>query len=165
MAIINLLFIAGLGWAWQRGFVADMFGNDRSYMTYAAAALFVMGTLSCFARARKVSAILNVMKKGMTPQVNGVKFLEKNAHLDDIADYIVVVGLLGTAIGVVMMLAQFNAENLSDPAKGIMTVLLASEGLGTAFRSTIVSVVAWLWFRPSLRMLKTATVTMIEDAR
>lgn len=165
MAIMNLLFSAGLVWAWQMGFVADMFGNDSSYMTYAAAVLFALGTVSCFARARKVSAILNVMKKGMIPEVNGAKFTEKSAHLDDIGDLIVTIGLTGTAIGVVMMLHSFNAGSLTDPAKVVETATMLGDGVGTAFRSTIVSAIAWMWHIVNLRMLKTATVLMLEDAR
>jgi hypothetical protein len=165
MAIVNILFLAGLAWAWQMGFVADMFVNDRSYMTYAATALFALGTLSCFMRARKVSAILNVMKRGMKPVVNGVKFMEKSAHLDDVGDLIVVIGLTGTAIGVVMMLHSFNAGSLTDPAKVVETASMLSDGVGTAFRSTIVSSIAWACHVVNLRMLKTAQTLMIGDAK
>jgi len=164
LVIFNSLGLGLFAWAWQRGFVADMFGKDSSYMTYVAAALFILGSISCFARARKVGAILNVMKKGMMPQVNGVKFEAKAAHLDDIGDLIVTIGLTGTAIGVVMMLHSFSAGSLSDPAKIVETATALGDGVGTAFRSTIVSAIAWCWHLVNLRMLKTATSLMLSDA-
>lgn len=164
MAIVNILFLSGLAWAWQAGFVRDMFVNDRSYMTYAAALLFAFGTASCFARACKVSVILNAMKRGMKLTVNGVKFTEKSAHLDDVGDLIVTLGLTGTAIGVVMMLNSFAAGSLTDPAKVVETAAMLGDGVGTAFRSTIVSAVCWMAHVVNLRMLKTASIMMICDA-
>lgn len=165
LMLFNLIGGAGVVWAYQRGFVTDMFFNDKSLMTYVAAALFLIGTISCFNRARKVSAILNVIKRGLMQEVNGVKFMEKNAHLEDIGNLIVTVGLTGTAIGVVMMLHSFNAGSLADPGKVVETASMLGDGVGTAFRSTIVSAIAWMWHLVNYRMLKTATVLMIEDAR
>ena len=104
-------------------------------------------------------------KKDVGQRVNAAKSIEKNAHLDDIGDLIVIVGLTGTAIGVVMMLQSFNPESLSDPAKVVETATMLGNGIGTAFRSTIVSAVVWMVHIINLRMLKTATVAMIEDAR
>lgn len=163
MTIFNALAAAGVVWAYQMGFVTDMFGNDDSYMTYVATALFIFGTISCFSRARKISAHLDKLKRGFTPEFNGAKFIEKSAHLDDVGDIIVVVGLIGTAIGVVMMLSALAAGSLADPAKVVETATTLGEGLGTAFRSTIVSSVLWCIHIANLRMLKTATVLAVAD--
>lgn len=165
LLIFNVLCAAAVGWAWQRGFVADMFLRDKSYMTYAAAILFGIGTLSLFWRAFKVSHALNRIKAGATLRINATKLTEKNAHLDDIGDLIVTIGLTGTAIGVVIMLHSFNPESLSDPSKVVETATMLGEGIGTAFRSTIVSAIVWMVHIVNLRMLKTATVLMIEDAK
>lgn len=165
LVIFNVLYAAGVAWAWQRGFVADMFINDGSHMTYVAAALFFAGTLSLFWRSIKVGGALNRLKAGASLRINAAKFTEKNAHLDDIGDLIVTVGLTGTAIGVVIMLHSFNPESLSDPAKVVETATMLGNGIGTAFRSTIVSAIVWMVHIVNLRMLKTATVLMIEDAK
>ena len=165
MTIFNALAAAGVVWAYQMGFVTDMFGNDDSYMTYVATVLFLFGTISCFARARKISAHLDRLKRGFTPEFNGAKFMEKSAHLDDIGDLIVVIGLTGTAIGVVLMLRAFDAGSLTDPAKVVETATALGEGLGTAFRSTIVSSILWCIHLVNLRMLKTATILAVEDSQ
>ena len=165
LVIFNVLCGAGLAWAWQRGFVADMFLRDESRMTYVATALFLLGTLSLFFRSAKVSHALNRIKSGAPVRINAAKFTEKNAHLDDVGDLIVTAGLAGTAIGVVMMLHSFNAESLSDPSKVVETATMLGNGIGTAFRSTIVSAIAWMAHIVNLRMLKTATVLMLEDSK
>jgi hypothetical protein len=154
----------GLAWAWSTGWVEDMFSHDASYMTYVAAVLLLIGTISIFLRANKVCIALNKIKAGKHVAVNGVKFTEKNAHLGDLGDIIVTVGLTGTAIGVVMMLHAFNAGSLADSAKVVQTATALGEGVGTAFRSTIVSAIAWMWHLVNYRMLRTATVLMIEDS-
>lgn len=165
LVIFNVLCGAGLAWAWQRGFVADMYLRDDSHMTYVATALFLLGTVSLFWRAGKVSHALNRIKAGVVIRINGAKFIEKNAHLDDTGDLIVVAGLTGTAIGVVIMLHSFNPESLSDPAKVVETATMLGNGIGTAFRSTIVSSFVWMAHFVNLRMLKTATVMMLEDSK
>ncbi len=165
LMIFNILCGAALVWAWQRGFVADMFLHDASYMTYIAMVLYAGGTLSLLWRAIKVSSALNRIKTGASLRINAAKFIEKNAHLDDVADLIVVVGLIGTAIGVVIMLHSFNPESLSDPSKVVETATMLGNGIGTAFRSTIVSAMVWCVHIVNLRMLKTSTVLMIEDSK
>lgn len=165
MAIFNACGIAAAIWAWQQGYVADMFLNDRSYMTYVAVVLFAIGVASAFQRAFKVSAILNGLKRGAKPKLNGTKILEKAVHLDVIGHLIVTVGLTGTAIGIVMMLHSFRAGSLTDPAKVVETATMLSEGMGTAFRSTIVSAILWMVHIVNVQTLKTATVQMIEDAK
>lgn len=165
LVIFNVLYAAGVAWAWQRGFVADMFLRDESHMTYVAAVLFLLGTFSLFWRAAKVSHALNRIKAGAIIRINAAKFIEKNAHLDDAGDLIVVAGLTGTAIGVVIMLHSFNPESLSDPAKVVETATMLGNGIGTAFRSTIVSSFVWMAHFVNLRMLKTATVIMLEDSK
>lgn len=165
MLMFNMCCLALTYWAWGQGFVQDMFVHDASRMTYAALILFAIGTISCFARAFKVSLELNNMKAGGFSEINGVKFLEKSAHLDDIGNIIVTIGLTGTAIGVVMMLHSFSAGSLSDPAKVVETATALGEGVGTAFRSTIVSAMLWMVHIVNVRMLRTATILMIEDSR
>lgn len=165
MMIFNLCCLALAYWAWGQGFVQDMFEHDASRMTYAALVLFAIGTLSCFGRAFKVSTTLNAQKLGYGAEINGVKFLEKSAHLNLIGEIIVTIGLTGTAIGVVMMLNSFNAGSLSDPAKVVETATALGEGVGTAFRSTIVSAILWIWHSVNVQMLRTATIFMLEDSK
>ena len=165
LMIFNILCSLAVGWAWQRGFVEDMFLKDASYMTYAALALFAAGLVSTFGRAFKISGLLNTLKRRRHILLNGPKLIEKAAHLDDIGNLIVTAGLVGTAIGVVMMLHSFDAGSLTDPAKVVETASMLSDGVGTAFRSTIVSAIAWMVHIVNVRMLKTATVMLIEDAK
>ncbi|MDZ4818537.1 MAG: MotA/TolQ/ExbB proton channel family protein [Planctomycetota bacterium] len=165
LVIFNFLCGAGLAWAWQRGFVADMFLRDESHMTYVATILFFIGTFSLFWRSIKVGSALNRIKAGARLHVCAAKFTEKNAHLDDIGDLIVTAGLVGTAIGVVIMLHSFNPESLSDPSKVVETATMLGNGIGTAFRATIVSAIIWMVHIVNLRMLKTATVLMIEESK
>lgn len=165
LLIFNILCVVALGWAWECGFVEDMFLKDASYMTYVAAGLFIIGLASIFSRALRVSGLLNRLKRARIISLNGPKLIEKAAHLDDIGNLIVTAGLVGTAIGVVMMLHSFDAGSLTDPAKVVETASMLSDGVGTAFRSTIVSAIAWMVHIVNVRMLKTATVMLIEDAK
>jgi hypothetical protein len=165
LMLFNILCAVALGWAWQLGWVGDMFLKDASYMTYAALALFAVGLVSTFSRAFKIGGLLNTLKRRRHISINGNKLVEKAAHLDDIGSLIVTAGLVGTAIGVVMMLHSFDAGSLTDPAKVVQTASMLGDGVGTAFRSTIVSSIFWMVHICNVRMLKTATVMLIEDEK
>ena len=165
LAIFNTLCAVVFGWAWQRGFVEDMFLKDASFMTYAATALFAVGLVSTFGRAWKVSSLLNMLKRRRHISLNGHKLIEKAAHLDDIGVLIALAGLVGTAIGVVMMLHSFDIGSLTDAARVEHTASMLLNGVGTAFRSTIVATFALGVHLVNVRMLKTATVMLIEDAK
>lgn len=165
LVLFNLLCAIALGWAWQKGIVLGLFLKDSSYMTYVAVVLFGLGLISTFSRAIKVSTLLNKLKRRHALAISGPKLLEKNAHIEDIGNLIVTAGLVGTAMGVVMMLDSFDAGSLSDPSKVVETAAMLSEGVGTAFRSTLVSAVVWMVHAVNYRMLRTASVMLVEDAK
>ena len=164
--IFNVLCAVVLGWAYTQGYVLDMFSKDASYMTYVAVVLFAIGTASCTARVLKISRLLNRNKitnrqfNELYPSapISGPKLIEKHAHLDMLGDLILTVGLTGTAIGIVMMLNSFAGGINAESASQVV------DAMGTAFRSTIVSAFAWMWHEVNVRMLKTATVILVEDA-
>ena len=165
LMIFNILCAVAFGWAWQLGWVEDMFLKDASYMTYAALALFAVGLVSTFGRAAKIGGLLNTLKRRRHISLNGNKLIEKAAHLDDIGVLIALAGLAGTAIGVMMMLHSFDIGSLTDAARAEHTASMLLNGLGTAFRSTLVATFALGAHIVNVRMLRTATVMLIEDAK
>ncbi|MHB1087050.1 MAG: MotA/TolQ/ExbB proton channel family protein [Minisyncoccota bacterium] len=166
LAIINLIGAVLLGFAWQRGLVMPVLDGDSTRLVYVMIALFLVFQVSLFIRAAKVSALLNMTKrKAPLPVINGVKFLEKMAHLDEIPDWLVTLGLLGTVIGVSIALFGVDQNSLGSPegVKAVVTGLIG--GMQVALYTTIVGGVLGFWCSINRRILRTASVVMIEDVR
>jgi hypothetical protein len=165
LAIFNLAGFAFAGWAWQLGYIEAIYAGDESRITLMITALFAVGLASAWVRAQKVSRLLNLSKENRALVVPGGKLLEKAAHLDDVVNWLVTLGLLGTVIGFAMALSGVDAESLASPA-GVQKVagqLMA--GMRIAINTTIVGAVFGLWLDVNRRMIRTATVSLAEDAR
>jgi hypothetical protein len=165
LAILNLSGFAFAAWAWQLGYVEAVYTGDKSRITLAITALFAVGLVSAWVRAQKIARLLNLSRQNRGLVVPGAKLLEKAAHLDDIVNWLVTLGLLGTVIGFTMALSGIDAASLTSPA-GVQKVagqLMA--GMRVAINTTIVGAVLGLWLDVNRRMLRTATVSLAEDAR
>lgn len=160
LAIVNLLGLLFLGYAQMAGWNQRVIDSDHTGIIWGVVGLFVLFQCSLFVRAAKVTALLNSLKRGDAVSVNGEKFKEKNAHLDEMPGWMMFVGLIGNVVGI-MMSIDAAKETLSG-ADGGITALLAS--LGVAFSATVASGVLGLWADIQRRILRTATVLMIEDA-
>ncbi len=165
LALINLMGFVLLALALQRGWIAPVLDGDSTRLVYVMIALFGIFLVSLFIRALKVSHHLNATKRsGSQPRpINKVKFLEKMAHLDEIPEWLVTLGLLGTVIGISIALFGIDQDALGTPAgvKTVVTGLIA--GMQVALYTTIVGGVLGLWASINRRILRTAAVLMLED--
>lgn len=160
LVILNALALAGLVCAWHLGLVQMVYAADSSYICYGITALFAVGLASVFQRALKVSHTLNAIKTDEHPFINGAKFTAKGDHIADIAQWLAVLGLTGTVVGFIMALNDINVDG--DP-KAMVAQLIG--GMAVAFYTTLAGGVTGLWLELNNRILKTATISMIEDAK
>lgn len=163
LLIINLIGFIGLGWAAWQGWVTYVITGDSSHLVFVMAAMFAVFLVSLFNRARKVSKALNLHRAGKSGGINGTKFLEKNAHLDDFPTWITLIGLLGNVIGVAMALNAIHPSDLANAASTQEAMGRLMGGMHVAFTCTIAGCVLALWAEINRRVLKTATVLMVED--
>lgn len=166
LIIFNIVGAVLLAFAWQRGLVSIVLDGDSTGIVYLIAGVFVVGMASLFIRAFKVSRMLDGIKRNHArPNVNRVKFLEKMAHLDDVTNWLVTLGLLGTVIGV--SIAMFGLDQASlqsaEGTKRVVTNLIG--GMQVALYTTIVGGILGMWMDVNRRMLKTAAILMLEDLR
>lgn len=168
LIIFNACGFAFVVWAWTMGLVDLVLDADPTKITHVIAALFVAGLASLGWRALKVNAAID------TPLAAQVATRHKtwraakklpitNEHLGDIPEYLVLLGLIGNAVGFLMAFGGVDMGSLGT-ADGLMdagTQILA--GIGTAFGSTVAGCVLALWAMFNYRMLVTATALYIED--
>lgn len=161
LAIVNTIGAAATFYAFQRGYVHELFTTDTTNISYAIAGLFVVGLLSTFNRAWKVSTAINEWRKlpipvGMTRlREKAAKMDIKNDHINDIAKWLAYLGLLGTIIGFKIALAGSAMDDVGA----------IKNGIDVAIGTTIVGGILCLWTWINLRILDTATHSYQEDVR
>lgn len=166
LIIVNLIGAVALALAWQRGWITAVIDGDSTGIVYVMAGLFTLFMVSLFIRAGKVSKYLNILKRDGTPRhVNKTKFLEKMAHLEDISEWLVTMGLLGTVIGISIALFGVDSGSLGS-AEGVKKVVAGLiSGMQVALYTTIAGSILGLWASINCRILRTAAVVMLEDIR
>lgn len=145
-SVFNIAAGAAVIWAAQLGYIERVFTGDVSGISYAIAALFAVGLV---ATARHV---------WMFPSTDSIK----QRFVADVADWLVLMGLVGNVIGLLHAFGGAELASLST-TEGIQSFaaqMLA--GLGVAFYSTLVGTVLCLWTQVNFRMLDTATA--LEEA-
>ncbi len=144
--ITNCLGSAALTWAASQGYVSQVLEGDISGISYGITALAVAG----FA-----SSALWVGRIAYNPKAYREDFEIGTAHLGDIADWLVTLGLIGNVVGFVLALRGIDQGALGTPdgAQKVATGLL--HGMGVAFYSTLTGAVFALWHSVNVRMVKT----------
>lgn len=165
LIILNLIGFVGVAFAFQRGWAQFVLGNDSTGIVYAMIVLFIVGLVSLFVRANKVTRLLNDIKAGIQVEVNGPKFLEKNAHLDDFPTWIATVGLVGNVLGILIAFGAIDAGDLGNADATQRSLATLMDGMHVAFSATVVGGILSIWADVNRRILKTASVLMIEDAQ
>lgn len=160
LIILNVCGAAALVWAWESGFVQMVYAADSSRICYAITVLFAVGLLSVFQRAWKVSVALNAIKAGERPDINGVKFLAKQDFIVDISQWLAVLGLIGTIVGFIAALSGISADMKPEALIGQLI-----GGMAVAFFTTLAGAVTGLWLEVNNRILRTASVSMVVDAK
>lgn len=164
LIIINLIGSAVLVWSWQMGWL-DYIQRDASRISYVIIALFGFGIVSVFIRAVKVTQRLNQIKSGEKPDVNGSKFLVKNEHIEWMSSTCGSLGIFGTVIGIMVILlgdGGIQSDGSLDSVKQIIRNIML--GGGIAFVTTGVGLAAGTWLSFNAMILRTASISMIEDS-
>lgn len=163
LIVLNVTALAILAWASAQGWVQEVVMKDDSRISFAIIALFVIGMISLLNRAKKVSAILDQVKTGeITQEVDSGKFIAKSAHLSDISQWLVSLGLIGTVIGFAVALVELGNMNLGAGAAAL-SISGVIQGLRIAVYTTITGSVLGLWFEINLRVFKTAMECAFAD--
>lgn len=152
-ATLVALVLAGCGISAQLGLFGAMLDADATRLTVVTIALFAVATGWTGFQAWRLDALRDA---GAAPNAAKPDLKEADIASEDLPhawNLCELLGFLGTVIGLVMMLSQFN-ELIAADTKDIGPFLSrAVYGLGTAFVTTIVGYVCSLLLRIQHREL------------
>ena len=162
LLIFDVCATAALVWGLASGIVWPLFETDTSRISFIIVAVFLIGKASLFQRVAKVSKIKNQLKivAGYNPLiVKPASFQAKQEHLGDMVEAVAILGLVGTLIGLAMVIQSLDPT--ADYAAAIEQI---KTGGSIAVNTSIVGAIAGMWLNVGRRMLLTATTTMMADA-
>lgn len=164
--LVNVAFIAIAVALTVEGYVAWLFANDSSYISYAITALFLVGWGWSAKEIVVASADLNLSDAHgprKAARADADKDLGKIAWLSDISEYLVQLGFLGTLVGFVIALSGIDQDTVmtADGAQGAVAALMS--GMSTAIGTTIIGASLALWHGCNMRLLQTALSTYWND--
>lgn len=162
--VFNLLVFSFAGAAVWNGTATPIYATDASRITVLITALFAIGWAGTAYETWRIGRGLNDAKRNGPMAGSGTdrdKVLAKLAWLDDIANWLVSLGLLGTVIGFWMALpdgtVSMDAKGAQSAVGGLMV------GMRTALGTTILGAILAIWHEVNLRLLNTGVVVLWQD--
>jgi biopolymer transport protein ExbB/TolQ len=150
------------------GHAARLFTEDTSLISYGIAALFALAWLWNAREVFRVSLRRNELfrlradARAAHPS-EGQKAMAKLAWLNQVPEWLVGLGLLGTVLGFKVALGAVDQGSLAN-AGGVQTsITTLMQGVTIAINTTIVGAVTGLWLEVNNRLLRTAAETYWAD--
>jgi hypothetical protein len=160
--IVNVGLIALVAALALHGLIEPVFANDQSYISFGIAGLFVIGWIWVAKEILVASCDMNGSEEN-GPQSAAIpdadKDLGKIAWLDDVAEYLVRLGLIGTLVGFVIALSGIDSGSIASATGAQAAVASLMAGMATAIGTTLLGASLALWHSINMRMLQTALNT------
>jgi hypothetical protein len=183
--LINLVAFALLAVAWIHGFVGKVLAADPTRLVIVIGCVFLAGFVLCawkiFATSREINRVrtfdplqrsraaeylgmtrgLDGGGRGMVAAALRLKLLSRIAVVRQIANSLVVLGLIGTVIGFIIALSGVDpsAAGKAESIAPMVTKLI--EGMSVALYTTLVGAALNLWLTANYQMLASGTANLV----
>ena len=183
--LINLAAFALLGALWIHGFVDKVLAADPTRLVIVIGCVFLAGFVLCawkiFATSREINRTrafdplersraaeymamtrgLDGGGRGMVAAALRLKLLSRIAVVRQIANSLVVLGLIGTVIGFIIALSGVDptAAGKAEAIAPMVTKLI--EGMSVALYTTLVGAALNLWLTANYQMLASGTANLV----
>lgn len=183
--LLNMVGFGLLAAAYLQGLVHLVLASDRTHLSAAIGVVFLAGLALCARKIWETSTDLNHIRafdpltasraqtylaqlRGNTPDSRMIlagtlrlKLSHRIGIVRNIANSLVILGLIGTVIGFIIALSGVDPENASDIKAVTPMVSTLVEGMSTALYTTLVGAILNVWLMANYQLLATGTVKLI----
>lgn len=183
--LLNLIGFGIFSAAYIHGLVDLVLASDRTHLSAAIGVVFLAGLAVCAQKIWQTSTDLNQLKafdplvssraqaylaqlRGNAADSRGIlagtlrfKLSHRIGIVRNMANSLVILGLIGTVIGFIIALSGVDPENASDIKAVTPMVSTLVEGMSTALYTTLVGSVLNVWLMANYHLLATGTVKLI----
>ncbi|MGH6944399.1 MAG: MotA/TolQ/ExbB proton channel family protein [Geminicoccaceae bacterium] len=185
--LINLVAVALVAAVWTQGWLDDMIATDKYHLVKLNIGVFLVGLGLCGSRIVQLSHELNDLNenrigprsragrylralvgkdsqsRALTAESLKLKFGARIGGIRQIANTIVLFGLIGTIIGFIIALSGVNAEAATDAEAITPMVSTLILGMSIALYKTLVGSILNVWLMINYRLLDTGTVHLVTS--
>jgi hypothetical protein len=184
-ALLNLVGFALLGAAYAQGLVQDVIDADGTYLSVLIFLVFVAGLAICTRKVWQTSRELNSLRQRdaavASPAMRHLaRLIGRNAEsrsnlvgalrlrlfhriaiVRNIANTLVLLGLIGTVLGFIIALSGVDPQRVADIEAIAPMVSTLIRGMSTALYTTLVGAVLNVWLMADHQLLASGTVKLI----
>jgi len=184
-ALVNLAAFSLVGVAWAHGLIGTALAADRTRLVIAIAAVFLAGLALCAAKVITVSRQINRVRdfdplvpsraaeylgkirgldgggRGMVAAAMRLKLTSRIQVVRQIANSLVVLGLIGTVIGFIIALSGVDPAAAGKPETIAPMVGRLIEGMSVALYTTLVGAALNLWLSANYQILANGTANLV----
>jgi hypothetical protein len=184
-ALLNLVGFALLGAAYAQGLVHNVIDADRTYLSVLIFLVFLGGLAICARKVWQTSCELNSLRArdaavaspamrhlapllGRTAESRGnlanavrLRLSHRIAIVRNIANTLVLLGLIGTVLGFIIALSGVDPERVADIEAIAPMVSTLIRGMSTALYTTLVGAILNVWLTANHQLLASGTVKLI----
>jgi hypothetical protein len=184
-ALLNLVGFALLGVAYVQGLVGMVIAADHTYLSVLIFLVFVGGFGICARKVWQTSRELNSVREshagsesaamrhlapllGRTAESRAnlagatrLRLSHRIAIVRNIANSLVLLGLIGTVLGFIIALSGVDPERAADISAIAPMVSTLISGMSTALYTTLVGAVLNVWLMANHQLLAGGTVKLI----
>ena len=159
--IVNFIGSCVMVWAWWMGIFAMVAGADPYHITTAIIAAFLAGLLYTILRARAIQRLPKQISKAA--QREGRRAVILNSPIADVIESLVLLGLIGSALGIVHAFTGISKEALSTPDGVKDAGIHALTGVTLLAGATLAGSSTALWTIWNNRLLEMETALHNEN--
>lgn len=187
-ALFNLVALSLIVASYLQGWMDGLIAAHLAVLTLVIVLVFVFGLMVCTVRVWQTSRELNDIKAGrpapqsrvgryldgvrngdgesrsMQANVLRLKLSNRIAIVGQVANTLVILGLIGTVIGFVIALSGVDPLAASDVERVASMVSNLIQGMAVALNTTLVGAVLYVWLIVDHRILATGTVNLLTAA-
>ncbi len=182
---VNMVGVALLAAAYVQGWVQAVLVADQTYISTVIFGVFLVGMTMAGRRVWRVSAELNHARgpqppdgsrtavyldavagagadsRAITASALRLKLLSRITAIRNIANSLVLLGLIGTVIGFIIALSGVNPQAAGDAATIAPMVSTLIKGMSVALYTTLVGSLLNVWLMINFNVLSSGMVTLI----
>lgn len=183
--LVNIIAAGLLGAAYQQGLVERALTADKTYLSVAIFVVFLAGLIVCARRIwetscdlEQISAFDPLRQSHATSYIASLrgragdsrsllasslrmKLTHRIAVVRNVANALVLLGLIGTVVGFIIALSGVDPERASDVSAITPMVSTLIEGMSTALYTTLVGAILNVWLMINYQLLAAGTVKLI----
>ncbi|WP_282609447.1 MotA/TolQ/ExbB proton channel family protein [Pelagibius sp. Alg239-R121] len=184
-ALVNIIAAGLLGAAYHQGLVERAFAADKTYLSVAICFVFLAGLIVCARRVWETSRDLEQVdhfdplrdshatlyiaslrgragdSRSLLASSLRMKLTHRIAVVRNVANSLVLLGLIGTVVGFIIALSGVDPEQASDVSAITPMVSTLIEGMSTALYTTLVGAILNVWLMINYQLLAAGTVRLI----